>query len=1453
MANNKIQILLDLLVNLKSDPGQINQFVAQIEQSAKKLNISIDTDKTKKAVTDMVKSLDEAETALKQINSVPLEKLELEFKNVERASSGFMDRLAKFGMISMGVEQFTQTINQFQQPFAELDKQVRNIGTLGVKNFQEFADRATELSISVPDSAVAIAEGVYDAISAGTIKVKDGVADVAGGMQFVETASKLAAAGLTTTKDSINGLTSVMNAYGLEANQAGKVADTFFGAVNVGKTTIPELNASLAQVIPTAASFGVEFDQVAASIATMTKQGTPTAQAATQIRAALVELAKPGAELAPILQKAGVSLDSLKKEGLQESFKKIGIALDSTGKSATQVFGSVEAASAVMLLSGKNAAMAASDLDLVKNSIGSTDAAFAVASEGIDSKSKMLMNSIQAGFNEAMSVLGSYGQLALSTAAQVAPLMTSFTGLATLIPAGTVGKVGELGKTILTKLVPGLMGAATAQGSLNAVMGMNPIFAVTLAVTGLVAGLKLLSEALHETAQEKLKDAESQDKLIDKEIEAKEKEIELAESKQKLVEEFKNTGESAMENVEMMTKLSQAYPGVIDASKSYQENLAALSAASNKTKEDLAKLTTEIGTLAEKKLDLQLKISNLKVDVEKQNIENTLKDAFKIWGLSDASEWIFGTSTARQMGEQIIKPYTDAISNAKNSKELEKASLDFQMAIFNSKDFEKLTAEEKTKMLKGINKMVEARKSAMDSANQNAGKDFEVLKDSGMQTGQIIDFLAKKYNATKEEIKGIIDAQERSKQETIEQTASVESLAAAWNKVKADAKKSLDENAGAMAELLSKGKENWTQEDFDKWDQYKKAGFNAHKAIVEQAKIDEQVQKALGITVAKNSSEKKSQLELLTKEFELYKQKAKYDSDIVESEKQLSFILQEREKTTYDDLAAQERKIQLAKDEKEKFLEIYKALVSENESGGLDISPKLKKEDRMKLENDYKQIILNLKNESNKELELKAKIKLDQEEFNKSFAEFKKQQLEYDITLGLKNPDEMVTLLQEQLTKIDQKIAETKAKMEKLGVLPADATPEMKAQIASLDKSLLALSQERFNLEKDISSKKKAIYDDELKAIATASEDETKIVEEKYSKTSESLKRFNELWTKSSSVKIDYQKDQQLNDLKSIEDEKLKVLDSYKEMGVISAEDYEARKTRITEEGEAKRAAIEEKARQDKLRNDALAKGMEKENERKHSLDLANITKKSAEEQMNILNAKKLKQGGFLDIADKTQLDNLKEQFDKANDVIAMNANSLITATEIAGTGFADAITQFMAGDSKGAIDALRASWGEILGVFAAGLKKWASGLVLELLFGELSALSPTGFLALVAVPVLKSIAEGAIGAIIDPFLNDITSFATGAKFDQPTLLNGNIQVGDAALNGGKNREWLLNDRDFQMALRLSAATATMSVVAEMRAMTAMLANQKLETKLTGRDARIMLIREQSAVNKRAK
>lgn len=364
----------------------------------------------------------------------------------------FTEKMANFGLAVQGVQQITGAFEKFLVPYQEFDKQLRNIGTLGVKNFEEFRDAAIDIATKVPDTVAGVTEGIYNAISAGAIKVVDGVADIEGGIKFVEQASKLAVAGLTDTNSAIKSLAANLNAYGESTEQAERYSDILFNTVNNGVTTIPELNASLSNVIPTAASFGVAFEQVTAAIATMTQQGVPTAQATTQIRAALVELAKPGAELSKIMQKANVSLESLQKEGLQITMKKLGEVMEEAGLKANQVFSSVEAASAALALSGKNAEKFANILQTyTTDAIGSTQRAFDIANEGIGVKVQGILNQIEASFFKFFNVVGDGFTTVLSVSNQIAPVVMSFGQLGNLLPIDKIkGQIASISTSFVS-------------------------------------------------------------------------------------------------------------------------------------------------------------------------------------------------------------------------------------------------------------------------------------------------------------------------------------------------------------------------------------------------------------------------------------------------------------------------------------------------------------------------------------------------------------------------------------------------------------------------------------------------------------------------------------------------------------------------------------------------------------------------------------------------------------------------------------------------------------------------------------------------------------------------------------------------------------------------------------------------------------------------------------------
>ncbi|MEN6294534.1 MAG: phage tail tape measure protein, partial [Chloroherpetonaceae bacterium] len=225
----------------------------------------------------------------------------------------------------------------------EMEKATARIRTLGgaAKDIApDLQKLALSMSRDIPISATEMQTAMYDALSSG---INANTEDM---KAFTETAGKLAVGGGETIGNTVKLLSSITNAYGQSASQAAENSDILFTAVNLGVITIPELNQSLSQVVPTAAAMGVNLKNVGASLAVMTSNGVPAAQATTRLNALLNELQKPSTALAPILTKAGISMESIANEGVPATLEKITGELQSMGINASAVFSSMEATSA---------------------------------------------------------------------------------------------------------------------------------------------------------------------------------------------------------------------------------------------------------------------------------------------------------------------------------------------------------------------------------------------------------------------------------------------------------------------------------------------------------------------------------------------------------------------------------------------------------------------------------------------------------------------------------------------------------------------------------------------------------------------------------------------------------------------------------------------------------------------------------------------------------------------------------------------------------------------------------------------------------------------------------------------------------------------------------------------------------------------------------------------------
>ena len=344
---------------------------------------------------------------------------------------------AGFGVVAKEAMDFEKGMSQVFTLIPNMSKEGMDSMTEDVLNFSK------EMGVTTDE----VIPALYDAIGSGV--PEENV------FSFLEVAQKGSVAAATDLGTAVNGLTSIINAYGAENLDAAKASDVLFTGINVGKMTYEELSKSLYEVIPTAASLGVSLEDVTAALATMTAQGTPTSVATSQLRQLFVELSKEGTvasdtfkELsgksfyefiqsggtvqeaiqilsdgmtqavpdAKELQDAmfelaeptsglaqefealtGKSFKDFQREGgtAEEALDILGVTFGDTKERVSDYFGSVEAGNAILSLTGQGSDIFNNALIEIGNSAGATEKAYQTMADTTSKSTDELKASFQ--------------------------------------------------------------------------------------------------------------------------------------------------------------------------------------------------------------------------------------------------------------------------------------------------------------------------------------------------------------------------------------------------------------------------------------------------------------------------------------------------------------------------------------------------------------------------------------------------------------------------------------------------------------------------------------------------------------------------------------------------------------------------------------------------------------------------------------------------------------------------------------------------------------------------------------------------------------------------------------------------------------------------------------------------------------------------------------------------
>ena len=219
--------------------------------------------------------------------------------------------------------------------FAEFNYAMSEVWTLtdqSKKGMEGLSKSVRDFAVSHAVPATDAARALYQTISAGFGQSLDAAA----GTEVMSKSLMFAKATMTTASKSVDLMTTVLNAYTLEASDAAYVSDVLFKTIKLGKTTGPELALSFGRVASMAAAASVPLEDLSAAVVALTRAGLKTDEAMTALRQVINKIVNPTEGAIKAVHRLGLELFSeetlTKRGGLLSILEEISEVTEFTSK-----------------------------------------------------------------------------------------------------------------------------------------------------------------------------------------------------------------------------------------------------------------------------------------------------------------------------------------------------------------------------------------------------------------------------------------------------------------------------------------------------------------------------------------------------------------------------------------------------------------------------------------------------------------------------------------------------------------------------------------------------------------------------------------------------------------------------------------------------------------------------------------------------------------------------------------------------------------------------------------------------------------------------------------------------------------------------------------------------------------------------------------------------------------
>jgi TP901 family phage tail tape measure protein len=209
--------------------------------------------------------------------------------------------------MAMNAQQVSSAFREVDTISREVEDSQREYGKL-------VSDLNTEFGLQA--NRMEVIDGLYQSVSAGVTEGAEAQ------REFLETAAQLAVVGRVDLATTVDVLSTVMNTYGLETDQAQDVSESLFETVQFGKVRMEELAPVLGRVAALASELDTKIDEIGASMAILTRTGFEARVAATGLRNIFRSMMRPSETMQQMLRDIALENDFF-AESVEESASEV--------------------------------------------------------------------------------------------------------------------------------------------------------------------------------------------------------------------------------------------------------------------------------------------------------------------------------------------------------------------------------------------------------------------------------------------------------------------------------------------------------------------------------------------------------------------------------------------------------------------------------------------------------------------------------------------------------------------------------------------------------------------------------------------------------------------------------------------------------------------------------------------------------------------------------------------------------------------------------------------------------------------------------------------------------------------------------------------------------------------------------------------------------------------------